>query len=370
MSIVTSPVLEINSPIVTDQSDFNASCARYEKQADLKLRNSDTIVLGGYGAFMKVINGSFCVEYARPHEPGVNKMLKLNRGVHKIKQIVIMVKGGYVTLDALEWCVQQGITIYLMGYRGDVLQVITPKQSRNVKLSYLQMQATQTDLVLSISVELIRRKTQSQLETLARYPHLERQPYAVSILESGLCELNDVLSIERLRTLEGKLAGVYFSVFNGIPIKWETKAAKIVPEHWLSITERTSPLSHAHGAWKAVNVFHTVLNFAYSFLECQVMQAINIAGLEPSIPFLHAYQEGKNALAWDMMEVHRAAVDHLVLSLFQKTTFKKGDFVQDENGQVSMGNEEIKRWVLASCRIPTVDIDRQIRWLRSTLESS
>src|SRR6266487_1777267 len=129
MQTMTKQQSEVSTNIIqVDQTEYNDSCARYERLANLRLSNSDTIILGGYGCFIKVINGSFVVEYQRTHEPGVDKLLRLSRGIHKIKQIVVTVHGGYITLDALEWLVQQNITLYLMDYKGQVLQVLTPKQ--------------------------------------------------------------------------------------------------------------------------------------------------------------------------------------------------------------------------------------------------
>src|SRR6266487_247518 len=361
MQVQTEQQPEVNPNVIqVDQTEYNASCQKYEKLANLRLRNSDTIVLGGYGCFIKVSNDAFVVEYQKPHEPGVNKLLKLSRGVHKIKQIVITVHGGYITLDALEWLAQQKITLYLLSYTGEVLQVLTPKQPRNARLSYLQYQANQSDLALSISVELVRRKTLAQLETLARYPQLEKQPSALVVLEKGLCELHRVSTLEKLRTVEGIHSHLYFNAFTGMPIKWAKAVTKTLPPHWLSITERNSPLSKHHGAWRSINPFHSCLNFAYALLECQVLQAIHIAGLEPTMGFLHAYTEGKNTLVFDLMECLRATVDHMVLSFFQKTVFHKGDFTQELSGECHMGNEELKRYILASCRVHPVEIDRVV----------
>ena len=356
--------------VTLDQEEYNASCLKYERLANLKLRNSDTIVLGGYGCFVKVRNDAFVVEYQRPHEPGNDKILRLSRGTHKIKQIIFLAHGGYVTFDALEWCCQQNITVYLMDYRGTVLQVLTPQQPRNARLAYLQCKVSESDLSLSISIELIRKKTLSQIATLEKYPQLKDQSRAMDILEHGLHELHTVQSTDELRRLEGKLAMAYFSVFTDFPIRWNKQSAKIVPEHWTSITDRTSPLSHNHGAWHAINPYHCILNFALALLHAQVLQAIMIACLEPTVPFLHAYQEGKNALVWDLMECFRANVDHMVLQFFNKTIFNRVDFTQELTGEVRINNEELKRYVLSSCRINPIEIDRQVRWLRSTLECS
>jgi hypothetical protein len=58
-----------------------------------------------------------------------------------------------------------------------------------------------------------------------------------------------------------------------------------------------------------------------------------------------------------------------VFSLFQKTTFKKDDFFQGVSGEVHM-SEGLKKYVLASCRVNHVEVDRLCRWLRTTLEGS
>ncbi len=345
---------EVNANVIqVDQTEYNDSCARYDRLANLRLSNSDTIILGGYGCFIKVSNGSFVVEYQRPHEPGVDKLLRLNRGVHKIKQIVVTANGGYITLDALEWACQQNITLFLMDYKGQVLHVLTPKQPRNARLSYLQYQASESSLGVEIARELIHRKIQSQIEALKTFP--ERKSIAIvpvvrdkkvifengqgRLLRSSICQfLNDSLvELPNMKTIgtiqmhEANLAKVYWDAFIEVPIKWDNKASNIVPPHWQSITGRHSELSQ--NGQHATNPFHAVLNFAYALLEAQAVQAINIAGLEPTIGFLHASQEFMPALAWDVMECFRAAVDHMVFSFFQKTAFHKGDFHQELSGE-------------------------------------
>jgi CRISP-associated protein Cas1 len=350
--------------------EYLASLAKYEKLANLRLRNFDTAVLGGYGVMLKVRNDGLVVEYQKSHEPGNDTVLRLNRGTHKIKQLVIFTRGGYVTIDALGWLIQQGITLYLMDYNGELLQVLTPKQPRNAKLAYLQYRAANDipELGLGISTELIRRKTLAQIATLEKFPQLPGQSEAMATLEDGLSLLHKMPTIERLRTLEGRLAGAYFPVFANVPIKWERSAIKAIPEHWHTIGTRNSPISSNGDARHAVNPYQAVLNFSLALLKAQVLEAIVISGLEPTIGFLHSYRgEGKNSLVFDLMEPFRAVVDAMVLAFFQKTTFKKGDFYQEVSGECRM-NDELRRFIAASIRVSSIDIDKMIRWLRATLE--
>jgi hypothetical protein len=165
--IFTGITTHTSPPImITSKEDYDRSALKFERQADLKLRNSDTIILGGYGCLIKVRYDALVVEYQRSHTD--NKILRLDRGIHKIKQIIACGHGGYITFDALGWCKEQGITISLMNWKGEILQVLTPRQSRNARLCHLQFQANESDLGLAISVELIRQKTMAQIVTLEK----------------------------------------------------------------------------------------------------------------------------------------------------------------------------------------------------------
>lgn len=358
--VLTSPPI-----FLTEQSDYNTSLARYEKLARIRLRNSDTIILGGYGCFCKVRNGAFVVEYQGERDT-TDKVLKLNRGTHKIKTLVICARGGYISLDAIQWLIDQGITCYLMDYRGDIMQVLTPKQSRGARLCYLQYQAMESDLGVSIATELVRLKTVKQIETLSK---LEKHD-AIAMLEDGIRTLHTKNTIEKLRQLEASLAAKYFSCLSDIPINWKSTTRRIVPEHWLTIGYRSSPLSSDSDARHSINPYHASLNFAYALLKCDVNKAVNVAGLEPTIGYLHSFQgDGKkDSLVYDLMEPFRASIDYMVLQFFAKTTFKRGDFTQALSGECRL-NEELRRFILASCRVPNVEIDKLCRWLRSTLES-
>ena len=353
--VLTSPPV-----LLTEPSDYDASCARYERLSELRLRNSDTIILGGYGCCIKVRNGSLCVEY----DQGNKKLLKWHRGTSKIKTLILCAHGGYLTLDAIDWLIQQKITAYIMDWKGEIVQTLSPRQNRNARLCLLQWQALESELGVSIATELIRRKTLAQIETLNK---LEK-PDAIPMLEDGICTLHTKDTIEKLRQIEASLAAKYFASLADIPINWKSTARRIVPEHWLKVGYRSSPLSSDDDARHAINPYHASLNFANALLKAQVLQAINVAGLESTVGFLHSYQDGKQSLVFDLMEPFRAQVDYLVLQFFQKTVLKKGDFIQWFTGECRM-NEELRRYILASCRIKNEDIDKLCKWLRTTLES-
>ena len=392
-SLTIIPFLSGSLPHV-EQADIDASTSRYKRLANLRLRNSDTIVLSGHGCFLKVRDGSLMVEYPRPSGPGTSKLLRLSKGVHKIKQIVVTAESGYLTIDAIKWACQQDITIYLISFNGELLQVLTPRQTRNARLCYLQYKASESGLAVQIARELVRMKTEAQialLKALPSHPTSDENmvivkgqkvmltekvgevgygEYIWQFFDEALAKLPHMKQVNAIQLLEGRLAITYWNLLVGLPLHWKSSDRKKIPPHWLRITERTSEVSAYRNAHRAVNPYHAVLNFCYALLQADVLRAIHIAGLEPSVGFLHtSLEEGKSALAWDLMEAFRPKVDGLVLSFFQKNTFHKGDFTEEESGEVRM-YDELKRLVVASCRVDNIQIDRVARWLRSMLENS
>ncbi len=377
-----------------DQTDIDASAARYKRLANLRLRNSDTVVLSGHGCFLKVRDGSLSVEYPRPTGPGTDRLLRLNKGIHKIKQIIIIADGGYISFDAIEWACKQGITISMLTYNGEMLQVLTPQQTRNAKLSYLQYKTSESKQGFFIAQEIIRAKTETQIEMLKVLPShpivagrvlimkgqkvtlkgkgqfLADEEYIWEPFEDALQELSRMKDINTIRLFEARIAQDYWALLVGIPLNWKAKDREKIPSHWHRITERTSEISGYRNAHHATNPFHSTLNFCYALLQADVLKAIHVAGLEPTVGFLHASHEDRNALVWDIMECFRPIVDTSVLAFFQRNTFSRVDFTEELSGECRIGSDELKRYIIASCRVGHIQVDHQVRWLRSYLEEN
>ena len=353
---------ELHSPFqfTIDPGLYEQRALKWEGRADVRLRNGDTAVFGGYGLKMCMCDGSLSVEYMRT--TNVRAML-FNRGVHKIKSIICYTHGGMITLDAVQWLCEQGITLYLMDWRGQFLQTFSPRQNRSARLAYLQYKAYETGLALEIARELVCYKANQQakvLRELTDHPIWER-------FEAVADELATIHTVESLRMLEARYAAEYWQFIAGIPIKWRVQDFKHIPEHWYSISTRMSDISKYGNASQATNPFHATLNFAYALLQGQVLEAINIMGLAPEVGYLHTAEDGERSLAWDLMECFRPAIDIMVLDLFQRTTFHKGDFIQWHTGECRL-NDDLKCYVLAECRIRDARIDLQCKWLRAMID--
>lgn len=74
---------------------------------------------------------------------------------------------------------------------------------------------------------------------------------------------------------------------------------------------------------------NAMLSFGYVLLTNQVASAVNVAGLDPYVGFLHGSKYGKPALALDLMEEFRPiVVDSVVLTLINTGAIKQKDFTE------------------------------------------
>ena len=78
----------------------------------------------------------------------------------------------------------------------------------------------------------------------------------------------------------------------------------------------------------ATDIVNSMLNYGYAILYVRVWQALLAAKLNPFDSIIHARQEGKPTLVYDLVEVFRSqVVDRIVISLIQK-----GQDLQVRNG--------------------------------------
>ncbi|WP_085315139.1 type I-C CRISPR-associated endonuclease Cas1c [Derxia lacustris] len=92
---------------------------------------------------------------------------------------------------------------------------------------------------------------------------------------------------------------------------------------------------------------NALLSFLYSMWMNDCRSALEAAGLDPQVGFLHALRPGRAALALDLMEEFRPFADRLALSLVNRGQVKAGDFIEREGGAVSLESDARKAVVTA-----------------------
>jgi hypothetical protein len=169
-----------------------------------------------------------------------------------------------------------------------------------------------------------------------------------------------------LRTYGGRAAGAYFAAWVGLPLPWAKADARQVPPHWLTVRQRSSPLSHNGMPRHAVDPTNALLNYAYAVLESQTRQALSRQGFDLACGLLHADADRRDSLVYDLMECERGTVDALVLDFLAQTTFHAGDFTRVADGSCRP-HPQLARAVVATSRVPQQRLDAHATWLRMSL---
>jgi CRISPR-associated protein Cas1 len=143
-------------------------------------------------------------------------------------------------------------------------------------------------------------------------------------LGNCLARLEQSLSLDEVRGIEGEAAQVYFSVFGRLILS---------ADFTFSGRNRRPPLD-------AVNC---LLSFLYTLLTHDLRSALESVGLDPQVGFLHRDRPGRPSLALDLMEEFRPwQADRLALTLINKKQLTAKDFQRTESGAVLLRDEARK----------------------------
>jgi len=150
-------------------------------------------------------------------------------------------------------------------------------------------------------------------------------------LAASLRALPEVENLDTLRGIEGEAARQYFSGLNLLVRADQREAFQ------MDGRSRRPPRDR----------FNALLSFLYAMWMNDCRSALEAAGLDPQVGFLHALRPGRAALALDLMEEFRPWADRLALSLVNRGQVVAKDFVQREGGGVSLEPEARKAVVVA-----------------------
>lgn len=361
--------------LTKEQENYQSASTKYEKLADKKLVKSDSIIITGFGCYLRVNLDSLVVYCGRTHISQNIEEKILYKGVHGIKNIILLSEHGTISLDSIKWCTDENIAITMIDYNGDLLQSLTPEHRDDIKLRMLQYQvycdAKRRGVIANY---IITRKIKEQLETLKLHTDLPMCERAKEILTTSIewLDLKELparfYDIEFLITYEGRCASVYFETFRDIPLLWSKADTKTIPPHWLKIGDRSSLLSKSTNARYASSPFHSAYNYALSILKRQIKQSLNCQGFDVDISFLHALQDNRDNLVLDLIELHRSQVHELVLQFFLKEKLTKSCFMTVSDGSVRF-NPQFLRYFTSSCKLDQSTVDASVSEFKTMLLS-
>ncbi len=144
-------------------------------------------------------------------------------------------------------------------------------------------------------------------------------------------DTDGVATLDALRGHEGVAARRYFSAF-----------------HLLLPADQSTLAPVGRTRRPPRDPTNALLGYLYTLLRVECVSALEAAGLDPDLGFLHAVRPGRPSLALDLMEEFRAPVaDRVALTLLRRRELTPNDFTTRPGGAVTMVDDARRKVVAA-----------------------
>ena len=263
---------------------------------------------------------------------------KLRLPVHTLDGIVCF---GQVSCSPplMELCGEAGVTISFLSEQGKFLARVHGPVSGNVLLGREQYRRADDEAdfakiersVLIAKVAncrtILLRAARERTDNKGTEPLTSADAHLMRILKS----IEREYSLDVLRGMEGEAARTYFGVFDNLILAQKE-------EFYFVERGRRPPL----------NNINALLSFIYTLLAHDVASALEGAGLDPAVGYLHRDRPGRPGLALDIMEEFRPFLaERIALSLVNRQQIKGKGFDKTEIGAVTM-DDKTRKEVLVS----------------------
>ena len=268
----------------------------------------------------------------------VDHETRLRVPLHHLSAVVCF---GYIGLSAplMHRLAEAGIALVLLDDNGRFKARLEGSVSGNVLLRQAQFQrVADASFTLDMARACVAGKIKNTRQVLQRGAREakagdEARTLArlADDLAASLRALPAAASLDALRGLEGEAARQYFSGLS-LLVRPDQREAFAMDGR-----TRRPPRDR----------FNAVLSFLYAMWMNDCRSALEAAGLDPQVGFLHALRPGRAALALDLMEEFRPWADRLALTLINRGQLAANYFVLREGGGVSLQPDARKTVVVA-----------------------
>lgn len=268
----------------------------------------------------------------------VNRETRLRVPLHHLSAVVCF---GHISLSAplMHLLAERGIALVLLDDNGRFKARLEGAISGNVLLRQAQFQrVADANFTLDIARACVAGKiknTRQVLQRGAREAKSDGEAKTLTRLADDLAAslraLPDVTNLDSLRGVEGEAARQYFSGLN-LLVRPDQRAGFAMDGR-----TRRPPRDR----------FNAMLSFLYAMWMNDCRSALEAAGLDPQVGFLHTLRPGRASLALDLMEEFRPWADRLTLTLINRGQLNADSFVLREGGAVSLQPDARKMVVVA-----------------------
>lgn len=254
--------------------------------------------------------------------------------LHNLQGIVAF---GYVGASPalMGACVKRNIALTFLTMHGRFLARATGETNGNVLLRKEQYRISdKEEESLRYAKHFIKGKLFNARWSIERTKRdyamrldMEALTKVSSFLKNSFSLVDSCADLEQLRGVEGEAASVYFGVLDQMILQQK--------EFFCFQTRNRRP---------PTDPVNALLSFVYTLLAHDVASALETAGLDSYVGFLHRDRPGRISLALDLMEELRPVyADRFVLSLINKQQLKPAGFRKQETGAVVMEDETRKK---------------------------
>lgn len=268
----------------------------------------------------------------------IDRETRLRVPLHHLSAVVCF---GHTGLSAplMHRLAESGIVLVLLDDNGRFKARLEGAVTGNVLLRQAQFQRIADPVfTLDIARACVAGKiknTRQVLQRGAREAKAEDEAKAltrlVDDLAAALRALPAVNDLDSLRGVEGSAARHYFSGLN-LLVRPDQRAAFAMDGR-----TRRPPRDR----------FNAMLSFLYAMWMNDCRSALEAAGLDPQVGFLHTLRPGRASLALDLMEEFRPWADRLALTLINRGQVGADDFSLREGGGVLLEPAARKAVVVA-----------------------
>lgn len=289
-------------------------CAFWIAESDPKIsrrlrdREATSLVLTGHGLSLRVERGSLLVRDGHTHFPAKERNWRFFPGALDVPPAIVVLDGsGDITLEAIDWLATQRIPLIRLRWNGRFASVLTSGGQAAVasKVQWQQRTRDSPRARLALAVNIVREKAENSLQTLEEClpPSPLRDRTCASLaIRADLLRRKPPQTFSSLLGFEGGIAGEYFRVWTGIPLKWKALKRYPIPNEWSKYRSRVAlrygiRLHSDGGGYNrgATHPVNAMLNYAYAVLIARTQIRLVADGFDPTLGD-HASEE---TTSWD-----------------------------------------------------------------------
>lgn len=263
---------------------------------------------------------------------------RLRVPLHHLQAVVCFGRVG-LSVPLMHRLAESAIALVMLNDAGRFVARLEGAVSGNVLLRRQQhLRSLEEGFCLDLARACVAGKVRNARQVLLRAARESKSPDEADALARGAKDLAAALralpgadNLDTLRGLEGEAARQYFER-QALMLRTDCRA-----EFTMQGRTRRPPRDR----------FNALISFLYAMWMNDCRSALEAAGLDPQVGFLHAVRPGRAALALDLMEEFRPFADRLALTLINRGQLVATDFDLREGGAVALSAEARKRVVVA-----------------------